>query len=129
MSDGSFAEKYAKKGGNTISKLLEEKKSAPERKTTGEALGHSSSAETRNSPIDATKSSKADLVYLVKGVDDGRNAWYYVLVERLKLSLFLKALNDDIIHLENYGEILYSAYGDEPPQNITDELKREYDIK
>ncbi|MCE3255034.1 MAG: hypothetical protein K0R25_528 [Rickettsiaceae bacterium] len=72
--------------------------------------------------------STADLIYLVKGIDDGRNAWYYVLVEKMKLPAFLSALNDDIIHLENYGEILYSAYGEEPPQNVTDTLKKEYDI-
>lgn len=79
--------------------------------------------------IDPQKRMQADLIYLVKGIDAGRNAWYYVLVERLKLQLFLKALNDDIIHLENYGKILYSAYGDEPPADITNKLKDEYGIK
>ena len=43
--------------------------------------------------------------------------------------MFLKALSDDIIHLENYGKILYSAYGDEPPKDITDALKDEYGIE
>ncbi len=71
---------------------------------------------------------QADLIYLVKGLDAGRNAWYYVLVDRLKLQLFLKALNDDIIHLENYGKILFSAYGEEPPAEVTDALKEEYGI-
>lgn len=113
----SFAEKYAKKGNNSITSLLNKEKSDTIEPT------------AKNSPVASTNSSKADLIYLVKGVDNGRNAWYYVLVERLKLSLFLKALNDDIIHLENYGEILYSAYGDEPPQDITDTLKKQYDIK
>lgn len=79
--------------------------------------------------IDPMKKMQADLIYLVKGIDAGRNAWYYVLVDRLKLQLFLKALNDDIIHLENYGKILYSAYGDEPPADITNKLKDEYGIK
>lgn len=78
--------------------------------------------------VSSTTSSQADLIYLVKGIDDGRNAWYYVLVERLKLSLFQKALNDDIIHLENYGTILHSAYGDEPPAEITEDLKKKYGI-
>ncbi len=78
--------------------------------------------------IDPKKRSQADLIYLVKGVDNNRNAWYYVLVERLKVQMFLKALNDDIIHLENYGIILYSAYGDEPPEEITNKLKEEYGI-
>ncbi|MFT5703262.1 MAG: hypothetical protein ACJAZX_000268 [Rickettsiales bacterium] len=90
----------------------------------------SSNPFINNDPnIDDTKASKADLIYLVKGIDDSRNAWYYVLVEREKLQEFLKALNDDIIHLESFGLILYSAYGDEPPVEITEKLKKEYDIK
>jgi hypothetical protein len=126
----SFAERFAKKstpdsagsggpasGGSSFSDKYK-KKSPMETHTLA-----------NKEDISNTSSSKADLVYLVKGIDDGKNAWYYVLVERLKLSLFLKALNDDIIHLENYGEILYSAYGDEPPQEITDLLKKEYGIK
>ena len=35
---------------------------------------------------------------------------------------------DEIIHLENYGKILFSAYGDEPPEDITNSLKDEYGI-
>ena len=71
---------------------------------------------------------QAEQIYLVKGVDAGRNAWYYVLVERIKVPLFLKALNDDIIHLEDYGQILFSAYGDEPPADIVHRLKEEYSV-
>jgi hypothetical protein len=78
--------------------------------------------------VDPQKKMLASLIYLVRGVDDGRNAWYYVLVDRLKVKMFLKALNDDIIHLENYGVILYSAYGDDPPEEVTQALKDEYGI-
>ena len=78
--------------------------------------------------VDPQKRALAQYIYLVRGVDAGRNAWYYVLVERLKVQLFLKALNDDIIHLEKYGKILYSAYGDEPPANVTQAIKDEYGI-
>ena len=99
----SMAERFAKK----------------EKSMTTEALSNQASS---------TSSSQADLIYLVKGIDDGRNAWYYVMVERLKLSLFQKALNDDIIHLENYGVILSSAYGDEPPADVTEELKKKYGV-
>lgn len=116
--DSSNSDRYAK-SKNSLSQLLEKKQN----KMTSQSLS------SDLSPVDPTNASKADLIYLVKGVDDNRNAWYYVLVERLKLSLFLKALNDEIIHLENYGQILYSAYGDEPPQDITDKLKKEYGIK
>lgn len=116
----SFAERFAKKSGpEGSSKFSDQYKK------------QQSNMETRalNNEVSSTSSSQADLVYLVKGIDDNRNAWYYILVERLKLSLFLKVLNDDIIHLEKYGKILYSAYGDEPPQEITDLLKKEYGIK
>jgi len=78
--------------------------------------------------VDPQKRALAQYIYLVRGVDAGRNAWYYVLVERLKVQLFLKALNDEIIHLEKYGKILYSAYGDEPPANVTQAIKDEYGI-
>ena len=114
----SFAERYGKSSSTfTGESMADRMKKSP-----------AAAAPARNSAVDPQKKSKADLIYLVKGVDAGSNAWYYVLVERLKLQLFLKALNDDIIHLENYGVILYSAYGDEPPADITKKLKDEYDI-
>lgn len=117
---GSFAD-AAKKSSFTSQSL--------ESKTQKAAPSESESNNPNLQQIDPQKKMKADLIYLVKGVDDNRNAWYYVLVERLKVQLFLKALNDDIIHLENYGVILFSAYGDEPPEEITNKLKAEYGIK
>lgn len=96
---------------------------------TEENVANISSLEQQNKKaVDPQKRALAQYIYLVRGVDAGRNAWYYVLVERLKVQLFLKALNDDIIHLEKYGKILYSAYGDEPPANVTQAIKDEYGI-
>lgn len=115
-NEKSFAQRYAKKNNFTSQKaedLKPQKKNDP--------------ADISN--VDPKKRAQADLIYLVKGIDDGRNAWYYVLVDRPKVQLFLKALNDDIIHLENYGVILYSAYGDDPPQEITDAVNKEYGIR
>ena len=116
----SFAEKYGKKNsGTTAEKIKQEGKPS---------IKDLTEKKSQNPVEQNVKSANADLVYLVKGIDDNRSAWYYVLVERLKVSLFLKALNDDIIHLENYGKILYSAYGEEPPKDITDKVKEEYGI-
>ncbi len=127
---GGFAQKYqsrkgefAQKSSTFTSQNLQE----------SEFNKHSDKTQKNSSSppkkVDPQKKLLANLIYLVKGVDDGRNAWYYVLVERLKVNMFLKALSDDIIHLENYGKILYSAYGDEPPKDITDALKDEYGIE
>ncbi len=121
-SSQSFAEKYAKPTFTQKNVLDEAKKNSIQ-----DMAAQKPTKPLK--PIDPQKKMQADLIYLVKGIDAGRNAWYYVLVERLKLQLFLKALNDDIIHLENYGKILYSAYGDEPPAEITGKLKEEYGIK
>lgn len=72
---------------------------------------------------DKMRDTLASLVYLVKGVDEGRNAWYYIMVDINHLQQFKVALDNDIIHLEQYGKILSSAYGDTPPTVIADKLK------
>lgn len=121
----SFAERYASKKSGFTSQNLQAQAQPQQQDST--AAGVSQKAPIKQ--IDPQKKMQAEQIYLVKGVDAGRNAWYYVLVERLKVQLFLKALNDDIIHLENYGKILFSAYGDEPPADITNQLKDEYGIQ
>ncbi len=118
----SFAERYASKKPSFTSEKVESKSSA-------QTSDSESSQKTPQKQIDPQKKMQAELIYLVKGVDAGRNAWYYVLVDRLKVQIFLKALNDEIIHLEKYGKILFSAYGDEPSEEITDALKEEYGIQ
>ncbi len=118
----SFAERYASKKTTFTSEKIDQQPT-----TNNNASDASQKAPSK--PIDPQKKMQAELIYLVKGVDAGRNAWYYVLVERLKVQLFLKALNDEIIHLENYGKILFSAYGDDPAEEITNALKEEYGIQ
>ena len=113
QGDGGFADRFQKKPAMTSTKLDDAAEEEP---------------DSEKKPIDPKKRALAKYIYLVKGIDAGRKAWYYVLVEALKVQLFLKALNDDIIHLEHYGKILYSAYGEEPPAHITKALKDEYGI-
>lgn len=74
---------------------------------------------------------EADRVYLVKGEDKDRPAWYYVLLvdDEDTIVRFKDALNDDIINLENYGRILHSGFGKEPPNDVTYKLKKKYHIK
>ncbi len=129
--ESTFAEKFGKK--KTFSSTQVDKNSNTDNANNDESKIESKSeiiAEEQKSKkaVDPQKRALAQYIYLVRGVDAGRNAWYYVLVERLKVQLFLKALNDEIIHLEKYGKILYSAYGDEPPANVTQAIKDEYGI-
>ncbi len=78
-------------------------------------------------PVEEQKKfAKRDLVYLVRGLDEGKDAWYYIEVEEDRKELFLKALNDDVIHLETYGKIIYSGFGEEPPAELTRQIVEEY---
>jgi hypothetical protein len=129
-SGKSFAERYASKKSFTSESLQNKNDQQSQNSSFSSTVsGANQSASSNLKPIDPQKKMQAELIYLVKGIDAGRNAWYYVLVERLKVQLFLKALNDEIIHLENYGKILFSAYGEEPPAEVTDQLKEEYGIR
>ena len=122
-SSSSFAEKYGKKKSTLSSSQLD-----PTEKQDSSNANTISENKEQKKAIDPQKRALAQYIYLIRGVDAGRNAWYYVLVERLKVQLFLKALNDEVIHLEKYGKILYSAYGDEPPAEVTQAIKDEYGI-
>ncbi len=120
----SFAEKYGKKKPTFSSSQID--KNEFENKSSNS--NEDNIEQSMKKAVDPQKRALAQYIYLIRGVDAGRNAWYYVLVERLKVQLFLKALNDEIIHLEKYGKILYSAYGDEPPAEVTKAIKDEYGI-
>ncbi len=125
----SFAERYGSRKSSTFTSESLRKTEAPTQSSgTDDIIKSHQQASNNIKQVDPQKKMQAELIYLVKGVDAGRNAWYYVLVDRLKVQLFLKALNEEIIHLENYGKILHSAYGDEPPAEITQALKDEYGI-
>ena len=125
-SSSSFAERYGKKKPTLSSSQLDTSES--ENQSPNVSNNDTIMEQQIKKAIDPQKRALAQYIYLIRGVDAGRNAWYYVLVERLKVQLFLKALNDEVIHLEKYGKILYSAYGDEPPAEVTQAIKDEYGI-
>ncbi len=76
--------------------------------------------------VERTRRSNGDLVYLVRGKDEGRQAWYYVLVDRPKLPLFLARIDEGNLDLEEYGEVLFSGWGQDPPDDIVARIKAEY---
>jgi hypothetical protein len=124
-SDGGFADRFKSK--NSTKDIVKKGGSGDfasraKSQTTADRVADNASPETQ------AKRADASLLFLVKGIDDNRPAWYYVLVERLKLPMFKRALNDNIIHLEEYGKILYSAYGEDPPEEIKKKIREEFGI-
>eukprot|EP01083_Nonionella_stella_P169733 576206_1 len=75
------------------------------------------------------KQTLMSLLYTVKGVDNGKNAWYLVLCDPDKLDTFLEELKSPIIHLEDHGNIIFSSYGDDIPKSIEDKASNMYDFQ
>jgi hypothetical protein len=62
-------------------------------------------------------------IYLTKGRYNGVHTWHYVKVDALKQPLFQKAIQSGNIDVTEYGEILFSGWGKEPPESISDQIK------
>ena len=61
---------------------------------------------------------KGHRVYLICGKENDKQAWYYILVNEDKLEHFKTQLCTGIMKLVKYGTILYSGWGQDPPQDI-----------
>ena len=57
-------------------------------------------------------------LYLVRGKDRGRPAWHYVLVRTESIGEFLKRIDSGTVDVANYGKVITSGWGTDPPENI-----------
>jgi len=76
--------------------------------------------------LQKTSSSKGDLLYLIRGKDKERDAWHYVLIDRLKLPIFKKDTEKGDIDILRYGKIIRSGWGKNPPDDVMSEIKSAY---
>ena len=58
------------------------------------------------------------LVHLVRGTDKGKPAWHYVLVEEDKLNMFKDKVESGTIDVAEYGVVLKSGWGKDPPEEV-----------
>lgn len=71
--------------------------------------------------------SQNNRVFKISGRDStGRSAYYFVLIEKNKVQDFLKHKVGDTYNLEDYGKIVYSAYGEKVPREVKEMLKEKY---
>ena len=71
-------------------------------------------------------------VYLVRGKNSGRPAWHYVLLndDEALISEFLeKTKNAASLDVKDYGEVLKSGFGKDPPNEIKDWIDQNYSSK
>ena len=57
-------------------------------------------------------------IYLVRGKDRGKLAWHYIQIEKALLPLFLKRTNGDSLDVADFGLVLRSGWGKDPPENV-----------
>ncbi len=77
----------------------------------------------------AQSQSRNYKVYLTQGRFNGVYTWYYIKVETLKQPLFLKSLQyskNEPTDVAEYGEILYSGWGPQPPDDIRKKVALAY---
>lgn len=70
----------------------------------------------------------AQSCYKVVGRDStGREAYYFVYIkDEAKRNAFLKHKVGDTYNLEDYGEVVYSAYGTRVPKDVREMLAKKY---
>lgn len=77
---------------------------------------------------DRIKTSKGVLLYLVRATDQGKAAWYYVLVDKVKLPVFLAKIKakEKAMPLKEYGEIIERGWGENPSEAAIARIKATY---
>lgn len=72
------------------------------------------------------KSKGGARVFLVHGEEDGRAAWYFVHVDKVKVAIFEAMMKDGDYSLGKVGKILHSGWGDSPPDDIRVKIQQQY---
>ncbi len=66
----------------------------------------------------------ADNIYLSVGTYNSKYTWHYVDIDKLKLPIFLNDIkNKNKIDVAQYGKILFSGWGKEPPEDIKKKIE------
>ena len=73
------------------------------------------------------QAARPDHIFLVRGNDiSGEAAWYYIMVDRGKREAFRNQNGVSRLSLSEYGTILYSGFGENPPDAIVKRMNKEY---
>ncbi|MDX1974460.1 MAG: hypothetical protein SFT92_02165 [Rickettsiales bacterium] len=76
------------------------------------------------------RSLRPDQIFLVRGRDHkSKSAWYYVAVDTDKRDIFKSRQGTTVLDIADYGNVLHSGYGVEPPQAVKELMQLEYGFK
>ena len=69
------------------------------------------------------KENASERIYLVRGKDRGKQAWHYVLVNKALLPLFLRRTKGGSLDVADFGRVLKSGWGKDPPEDIRKSIR------
>ena len=61
--------------------------------------------------------------------DKGRAVWHYVLVKKHLLGLFRTRMKGGVINEADFGDIVQSGFGKDPPEGTAEKILKEYDFQ
>ena len=66
----------------------------------------------------------------MRGEDRGKPAWHYLLLvdDEDTITAFEEAIIGGNLDVTNYGQILESGFGEDPPNEVTDRIHKKYHI-
>ena len=73
------------------------------------------------------KENSTERFYLVCGKDRGGAAWHYVLVKKHLLGLFLKRAEGGSLDVADFGDVLGSGWGKDPPEGTGNKLQKKHE--
>ena len=65
-------------------------------------------------------------IFLTQGKYLGVYTWHYVRIDLLKFPLFQKQLKSGVIDVSKYGDIIFSGWGMNPPDDIRKQVDALY---
>ena len=77
------------------------------------------------------RKSESERIFLVRGKDRGQPAWHYVLLvddeETIRIFKEKTAGGSESIDVANYGQVLKSGWGKDPPNDVRDAIVGKYE--
>jgi hypothetical protein len=73
-----------------------------------------------------TKNALKGKIFLIRGKDNGRPAWHYILVPPENVKILKKQKAGSNIDVTDYGKIVRSGWGENPSDKIVKEIEAEY---
>ncbi|WP_333023546.1 hypothetical protein [Wolbachia endosymbiont of Pentidionis agamae] len=119
------SDKENNSGGGFSSKYATKNRASDTDNVFANSLKRVSRIENKRSHAETAK-RRPDCVFLVRGKDRGKSAWHYVLVDKDKKELFLAHSRRGSLDVADYGKVMYSGWGEDPPQEIVDKVNEEF---